>query len=105
MLRYGVCTILRGQLPTYSSAGKHNFVQMVETPMAKPESYEHRLREVAKRQGLILQRSRRRDPQALDYGLWWLLDAQTRERRWPTGKKLGVETLEEVERFLAMRTK
>jgi hypothetical protein len=38
--------------------------------------YENRLRRVAKRQGLVLHRSRRRDVRALDYGHMWLTDAQ-----------------------------
>ena len=38
---------------------------------------ENRLRRVARRQGLILQKSRRRDFQAYDYGGWMIVDAQT----------------------------
>ena len=37
---------------------------------------ENRLRRIAKRRGFRLQRSRRRDPQALDYGKYWLIDAR-----------------------------
>lgn len=33
---------------------------------------EMRLRETAKRQGLTLTKSRRRDPRAIDYGHWYL---------------------------------
>src|SRR3712207_211748 len=33
---------------------------------------ENRLRRMAQRQGLTLQKSRRRDPYALDYGKYWL---------------------------------
>lgn len=33
------------------------------------------LRRMASRQGLALTRSRRRDPHALDYGMYWLTDA------------------------------
>jgi hypothetical protein len=36
---------------------------------------ENRLRRMAQRQGLTLSRSRRRDPRALDFGLYWLADA------------------------------
>lgn len=36
---------------------------------------ENRLRRMAQRQGLTLTRSRRRDPRALDFGLYWLTDA------------------------------
>ena len=38
---------------------------------------EARLRRMAHRQGLILSKSRRRDPNALDYGLYALLDQST----------------------------
>ena len=38
---------------------------------------ENRLRRRAARQGLTLSRTRRRDPAALDYGLYALLDANT----------------------------
>ena len=34
----------------------------------------NRLRRVAARQGLKIVKSRRRDPRALDYGRYWLLD-------------------------------
>lgn len=36
---------------------------------------ENRIRRMAARQGLTLTRSRRRDKRALDYGLYWLTDA------------------------------
>lgn len=39
--------------------------------------HENRLRRMAKRQGLVLEKSRRRDTQALDYGCYLLLDAET----------------------------
>ena len=35
---------------------------------------ENRLRRMADRQGLRLQKSRRRDPRAIDYGRYWLTD-------------------------------
>lgn len=38
---------------------------------------ENRLRRVAERQGLALQKSKRRDPHALDYGLWMIVDSAT----------------------------
>ena len=38
---------------------------------------ENRLRRKARRQGLELQKSRRRDPHALDYGTYQLVDATT----------------------------
>ncbi|MCU1616787.1 MAG: hypothetical protein JWO98_4327 [Frankiales bacterium] len=56
----------------------------------------NRLRRMAHRQGLKLVRSRRRDPRALDYGLYWLTDVRTEAPVTPEG---GVD-LDEVERFL-----
>jgi hypothetical protein len=38
---------------------------------------EIRLRRAADRQGLRLERSRRRDPRAKDYGRYWLVDLAT----------------------------
>lgn len=35
---------------------------------------EQRLRRMAERYGLGLQKSRRRDPRALDYNKWWVVD-------------------------------
>ncbi len=39
--------------------------------------YENRLRRMAQRQGLRLIKSRRRDPNALQYGTYGLVDVQT----------------------------
>ncbi|MDG4809927.1 hypothetical protein O7634_24515 [Micromonospora sp. WMMD1120] len=36
---------------------------------------ENRLRRMAERQGLALIKSRRRDPRALDFGLYWLIES------------------------------
>ena len=44
---------------------------------------ENRLRRMARRQGLVLKKSRVRDPRALDYGKWLIVDAR--------GNTLGVE--------------
>lgn len=38
---------------------------------------ELRLRRTAQRRGLSLTKSRRRDPEALDYGLWTLWEKET----------------------------
>jgi hypothetical protein len=38
---------------------------------------EARCRRAAQRQGLRLDKSRRRDPRAVDYGTYWLVDAET----------------------------
>src|SRR5689334_15681652 len=35
---------------------------------------ENRLRRAARRQGFVLRKSRRRDPEAYDYGLWMIVD-------------------------------
>ena len=42
--------------------------------MADDKIHENLLRRAAARQGLVLRRSRRRDPRALDYGAMWLED-------------------------------
>ena len=34
--------------------------------------HENRLRRMAERQGLVLHKSRRRDPYAIDFGAYWL---------------------------------
>jgi len=38
---------------------------------------ENRLRAMAERQGLALHKSRRRDPRAIDYGGWMIVDTFT----------------------------
>jgi hypothetical protein len=37
---------------------------------------ENRLRRMAERQGLELRKSRRRDPRAMDYGRWYIVDVE-----------------------------
>jgi hypothetical protein len=39
--------------------------------------HENRVRRMASRQGLVVQKSGRRDPRALDYGLYWLFEIGT----------------------------
>lgn len=56
---------------------------------------ENRLRAAAQRQGLRLSRSRRRDPRALDYGQYWLTNADQQVVCAEQGL-----TLDEVEDFL-----
>ncbi len=56
---------------------------------------ENRMRRTADRQGLMLSRSRRRDPLALDYGVYWLAD---RDRHLVSPEQ-GM-SLDEVEAFL-----
>lgn len=45
--------------------------------MTEEKIRENRLRRMAERQGLVLSRSRRRDPRALDFGTYMLLNAKT----------------------------
>jgi hypothetical protein len=62
---------------------------------------ENRVRRIAKRRGFIVRRSRRRDPQALDHGQYWLTDAATNALVFPSGPgaEWGAE-LDEVEAWL-----
>lgn len=45
-------------------------------------SYEAQVRRAAKRQGLSLVKSRRRDPNAYDYGLYGLVEVTSRGGHW-----------------------
>lgn len=63
--------------------------------MTEEKVRENRLRRMASRQGLTLHRSRRRDPRALDYGLYWLRNANDEPAIAPEGT-----TLDEIERYL-----
>ncbi len=63
--------------------------------MSDDKVRENRLRRMAARQGLTLTRSRRRDPRALDYGLYWLSDGGGEHVTDPEGIHL-----DEVERYL-----
>jgi hypothetical protein len=67
---------------------------------------ENRLRRMAERQGLRLEKSRRRDRRALDYGRYQLVDAGMTRRShhivhqdWAVGQGFGL-TLDEVEAYL-----
>ncbi|MER7459209.1 hypothetical protein [Micromonospora sp. NPDC126480] len=57
---------------------------------------ENRLRRMAQRQGLTLVKSRRRDPRATDYGMYWLADTHTSALETP---EQGM-TLDEIEAYL-----
>lgn len=57
---------------------------------------ENRLRRMAERQGLILVKSRRRDPLAVDFGLYWITD---RNRMIQTPEQ-GMD-LDDVEAWLS----
>lgn len=52
---------------------------MVRTMLDSDKIHLNRLRRVAARQGLRLERSRRRDPRAVDFATYRLLDARTRD--------------------------
>ena len=58
---------------------------------------ENRVRRMAQRQGLMLRKSRRRDPYATDYGRYWLADINTSGLIF--GDQWGA-TLEEIEEWL-----
>jgi hypothetical protein len=49
---------------------------------------ENRLRRMAERQGLRLVKSRRRDPFARDFGVYWVVDPELHDARseWPAGQ-------------------
>jgi hypothetical protein len=60
---------------------------------------ENRLRRAAQRQGLMLAKSRRRDPRASDYGTYMLVDAQTNTLiAWglPPGYGMSLDDVEDA---------
>ncbi len=59
---------------------------------------ETRLRRAAQRQGLRLERSRRRDERALDYGRYWLINERP-EPHYVFGGEYGA-TIDEIEQEL-----
>ena len=66
-------------------------------------SREQRLRRMAKRQGLTLQKSATRDPLALSYGAWYLHDQTHGDRlgrEWSGYEVLEFHALDAVESFL-----
>ena len=58
---------------------------------------ENRLRRAAERQGLVLRKSRRRDPRALSYGSYWLIISES--GGIAAGDQWGM-SLDEVEEWL-----
>jgi len=64
---------------------------------------ENRLRRMAQRQGLRLEKSRRRDRRALDYGRYWLVRHDGDSRRM-VGPEQGM-TLDDAEKALTSRTR
>ncbi len=61
---------------------------------------ENRLRRMAARQGLMLRKSRRRDPYALDYGTYQLVDMSTNILIQWEGIAYPGWSLDEVEEWL-----
>ncbi len=61
---------------------------------------ENRLRRVADRQGLRLLKSRRRDPRAVDFGGYMLVDAITNGAVLGSGSFSFQADIEEVEAYL-----
>lgn len=53
--------------------------------------YENRLRRVAARQGLVLQRSRRRDPRAVDFGKYRFSNEEEWQNLTDIARRLGEE--------------
>lgn len=62
---------------------------------------EGHLRRVVDRRGLALTKSRRRDPKALGFGRWMLVDAETGHAVFGESKRGNHDaTLEEIEAYL-----
>ncbi|WIB12910.1 hypothetical protein [Curtobacterium sp. MCPF17_052] len=51
--------------------------ESIEQTQQDEKVRENRLRRAAERQGLLLKKSRRRDPRAIDYGTYMVVDAAT----------------------------
>jgi hypothetical protein len=69
---------------------------------------ENRLRRAAQRQGLMLAKSRRRDPRATDYGVYFLSEVTAPGGNWRSRELLTSEAginLDEVEAFLTSERK
>ncbi len=64
--------------------------------------YENRVRRMAERQGLQLQKSRRRDPRAYDYGTYQLVDVQANGIVAHAGASGYGLSLDEVEDYLTV---
>lgn len=67
---------------------------------------ENRLRRMAKRQGLMLVKSRRRDPRAVDYGKYGLVDPYNNAWVFGIDVTQRIEaTLDEIEGYLTQKDK
>ena len=62
--------------------------------------YENRIRRMASRQGLELRKSYRRDPRALDYGMYVLVDPETNTIVFGADTGRYDQTLEQIEAYL-----
>lgn len=61
------------------------------------KTHENRIRRIAERRGLRLEKSRRRDPRATDYGTYRLVDAETNAIEAYGDSSLYGLTLDEIE--------
>lgn len=71
---------------------------------AEEKILENRIRRMAKRQGLALRKSRRRDPYASDFGVYWLAEERGDGLIFPNAERAAAglgATLDDVERFLS----
>lgn len=68
--------------------------------MTEDKVRENRLRRVAARQGYLLQKSRRRDERAVDYGGYMLVDASSNGIVLGSGAFPYNASLDDVENFL-----
>ena len=69
--------------------------------MATPEKIRtNRLRKMARRQGLRLSKTRRRDPRAIDYDGWMVIDMFTNRAVYGGQPYAYSATLDEVEAYL-----
>jgi hypothetical protein len=64
------------------------------------KTYENRLRRMAQRQGLRIEKSRRRDPRAVDYGGYMLIEASRNELVLGASHHAYDATLDEIESYL-----
>lgn len=65
---------------------------------------ENRLRRMAKRQGLRLEKSRRRDPKAVDYGGYMLIDIRSNGIVYGSDDFPYQADIDEIEEFLTIDT-
>ena len=70
-----------------------------EVQLTDEKVRENRLRRVAERRGYRLLKSRRRDPEALDYGGYMLLDAASNTVILGASPRAIFATLEDVEKY------